>query len=438
MPLRPLRPLLAGLLVGLLAAAPLPAAAEGVAIALLTERTGPAAATGIPLANGFADYLTMLNQRDGGLGGQRVTVTECETGGNLERGLACYEEARRAGAVAINPGGVDLALALLGRSAADRIPLVSVPAGPALAAAGQRFPYAFAPPATAWDGLTVALAFLTNAPEGLEGRRVAYLHRDTPAGRDPVPVMEGLAGELGFSLRSYALPEPPEGAGIWRGVKAASPDILILDGSAGLAGDPVGDARAAGIPLNRVIALGSPSAEALRQAGPAARGFREITWHAATDSFPAFDQIDLLAIDAGLSRTEKDEATGLLYNRGVYAAVVTAEGIRNAQRRARGEPLDGDAVRRGLEAVQIDGARWKELGLTGFAATLRLSCGDHSGHLAGLVLEWNGAKWVQVSDKIAPLRQRLRPRLEAAARAFVEGAAAGGPWPERPEPCERS
>ncbi|MFE1600915.1 ABC transporter substrate-binding protein [Methylobacterium sp. ID0610] len=441
-----IRHVLSSVLAGALlaASAPRAGAADDLAVALLTERSGPAAASGEALANGFADYFTMLNQRDRGVGGRRIAVIECETGGEIERGQACYAAAKERGAVSINPGGADLALALLGPSAADRIPLVSVAAGPSVAALGRVFPYAFSPPATVWDGLTVALAYLIDeldGPEGLQGRRIAYLHRDSPAGRDPIRMLEGLAEEFGFTLRSYALPDAPgEGTpDAWRAVKAASPDYLLLDGSAGLAGDPVTEAASAGIPLGRVIALGGPGVEALRRAGPAARGFKEITWHAATDSFPAFDQMDLLAIDAGLSRTEKSQATGLLYNRGVYAAVIVAEGIRNAQRLTGGRELDGDAVRRGLEALNLDGARWKELGLTGFAASLRLSCANHSGHLAGLVVEWNGAKWVTASDKIAPLRQRLRPRLDAAAKAFVARAAeAGQPWPERPDPCDRT
>jgi hypothetical protein len=35
-----------------------------------------------------------------------------------------------------------------------------------------------------------------------------YLHRDSPAGREPVPVMRALAAEAGLAFRAYALPEP--------------------------------------------------------------------------------------------------------------------------------------------------------------------------------------------------------------------------------------
>ena len=44
-------------------------AQEGTFIPLLTYRTGPFAVSGTPIANGMHDYFTMLNERDGGIGG---------------------------------------------------------------------------------------------------------------------------------------------------------------------------------------------------------------------------------------------------------------------------------------------------------------------------------------------------------------------------------
>ena len=38
----------------------------------MTYRVGPFAAIGTQNANGFVDYLTMLNERDGGIGGVKI------------------------------------------------------------------------------------------------------------------------------------------------------------------------------------------------------------------------------------------------------------------------------------------------------------------------------------------------------------------------------
>ena len=43
--------------------------AQGIFVPLLVYRTGPFAPSGIPIANGFVDYFTLVNERDGGING---------------------------------------------------------------------------------------------------------------------------------------------------------------------------------------------------------------------------------------------------------------------------------------------------------------------------------------------------------------------------------
>ena len=57
----------------------------------LHYRTGPFAAGGIPFSDGYQDYFTLLNQRDGGIGGVPIRIVSCETAYNTERGVECYE-----------------------------------------------------------------------------------------------------------------------------------------------------------------------------------------------------------------------------------------------------------------------------------------------------------------------------------------------------------
>ena len=60
-------------------------AAKGIYVPLFTYRTGPFAGSGIPNANGMHDYLMMLNERDGGVGGVPLIIEECETGYNTKK-----------------------------------------------------------------------------------------------------------------------------------------------------------------------------------------------------------------------------------------------------------------------------------------------------------------------------------------------------------------
>src|SRR6516225_8857293 len=63
----------------------------------LVYRTGPYAPNGIPFADGYADYLDMLDARDGGVGGVKITYEECETSYNNDKGVECYERLKNKG-----------------------------------------------------------------------------------------------------------------------------------------------------------------------------------------------------------------------------------------------------------------------------------------------------------------------------------------------------
>ena len=48
----------------------------------------------IPIANGMHDYLAMLNERDGGIGGVKINIEECETGYDTKKGVECWESVK--------------------------------------------------------------------------------------------------------------------------------------------------------------------------------------------------------------------------------------------------------------------------------------------------------------------------------------------------------
>ena len=93
------------LVVVILAAGPLSGTAlaqpKGVFIPLLVYRTGPYAPSGIPVANGLADYYTLINERDGGINGIKLAWEECEFQYDTKRGVECYERLRGKGAVLV-------------------------------------------------------------------------------------------------------------------------------------------------------------------------------------------------------------------------------------------------------------------------------------------------------------------------------------------------
>jgi hypothetical protein len=60
-------------------------------VPITSYRTGPYGVNGAPAANGFVDYLKMINARDGGVGGVKLAWEECETAYKPDRFIECYE-----------------------------------------------------------------------------------------------------------------------------------------------------------------------------------------------------------------------------------------------------------------------------------------------------------------------------------------------------------
>src|ERR1700750_1542517 len=122
----------------------LPAQAQdSIYVPLLTYRTGPFAGSGIPIANGMHDYLDMLNERDGGIGGVRLNIEECETGYDTQKGVECYEATKTKHPLVYNPWSPGITLALIPHAAVDHIPILSMAYGLSAAADGRVFPWVF-------------------------------------------------------------------------------------------------------------------------------------------------------------------------------------------------------------------------------------------------------------------------------------------------------
>jgi branched-chain amino acid transport system substrate-binding protein len=69
----------------------LPAHADRQFFPLQSYRVGPYAAGGTGFFGGFIDYLNLINIRDGGVGGVKLTWEEGETQYEVERGVEVYE-----------------------------------------------------------------------------------------------------------------------------------------------------------------------------------------------------------------------------------------------------------------------------------------------------------------------------------------------------------
>ena len=120
----------------------------------LVYRSGPYAPNGIPFANGYGDYLRLVNERDGGINGVKITTEECETGYATDRGVECYERLKGkgpTGAALFVPLSTGITYALMDKALADKIPLLTSGYGRSESADGNVVRWAFPILGTYWD-----------------------------------------------------------------------------------------------------------------------------------------------------------------------------------------------------------------------------------------------------------------------------------------------
>jgi branched-chain amino acid transport system substrate-binding protein len=417
-------------------------AQDTIYVPLLTYRTGPFAGSGIPIANGMSDYLTMLNERDGGIGGVKIDIEECETGYDTKKGVECYEQVKAKNPVVVNPYSTGITLQLIPKAAVDKIPVLSMAYGLSASADGQNFPWIFNPPATYWDGLSMIIKYIAEKEGGLDklkGKTIGYIFFDGGYGREPIPMLEQFAKDFGFTVKQYPVPvaEMQNQSGLWLNVRRDRPAWMIMWGWGAMNPTAIKEAAKIHYPMDKFIGIWwSAGEDDARGGGTDAKGYLALNLHGVGTDYPAMQDIMKYVIDKGKSQVDKSKVGEVLYNRGVFNQVLVAEAIRNAQRITGKKVVTGEDVRRGFESLKIDAARWKELGLEGFAAPItNVSCSDHNGHHGAYIMQWDGAKWLKVSDWIMPMKDKVRPMLEAASKDYV---SKNQPWPQRTEACDRS
>jgi branched-chain amino acid transport system substrate-binding protein len=313
--------------------------------------------------------------------------------------------------------------------------------GLSASAIGNDFPWIFNPPATYWDGLSMIFRYVGGKEGGLEklkGKTIGFIFFDGGYGREPLPLLHQFAKDYGFTVKEYPVPpaDMQNQSGLWLNVRRDRPNWMIMWGWGAMNPTAVQEAAKTGYPLDHFVGIWwSGSEDDARPAGPGGKGYLSLNINAVGANFPAIQDIIKYVVDKGKSQTPKDKVGENFYNRAILNAVIVAEGIRNAQSLTGKKDITGDEMRRGLESLRVSEARFKEIGLPSFAAPFSVNCTDHNGHHAAYMQQWDGSKWVKVSDWIEPMKDKVMPLLDAAAADYV---GKNQPWPKRTETCDKS
>lgn len=390
----------------------------------LSYRTGPYAAGGIPFADGYADYFTMLNERDGGIGGIMTKVPECETGYNTEKGVECYESTKGEGALVYQPLSTGITYQLIPKVTADGIPLHTMGYGRTSAANGKVFSHVFNYPANYWNGASVAINHLLETNGGdIKGKKVALVYHNSAYGKEPIRTLEELSAKHGYELSLLPVDHPgQEQKSQWLQIRRDKPDYVIMYGWGVM--NQVAIQEAANIRFNMENFIGiwwSGAEHDVTPAGDAANGYKSVTFHNVGSDFPVFDDIKAHVVDKGLAAGAGDQIGTVLYNRGMYAAMLAAEAAKKAQEIHGTAQITPAMMRDGMEALEITEEGMTALGMPNFGPSFAVSCENHGGPGLGGITQWNATdkKWNLISDFGPSDMDVILPLITADSEAFA-------------------
>jgi branched-chain amino acid transport system substrate-binding protein len=289
--------LMAAVLAGLVGVAAVAAGEQFIPV--LGLREGALKALGIPATNGFIDYLTLLNERDGGIHGVPLVWEECETVYDVARGVECYERLKGKGSTgaAVFPlSQTPLVNALIERATHDQIPLLAVGSGRSDAADGRVFPYVFNPPSNWWSQNTAKIRFIGQQVGGmaqLKGLKIARVYHDSAYGKETIPILDTQAAQYGFAVQHLAVKPPGlDQKATWLRVQVAQPDWVILRSTGVMTSTALKEAAQIGFPRDKIVGPHPACTEQdMMPAGEAAMDYICATLYGTGRNFPLIQDI---------------------------------------------------------------------------------------------------------------------------------------------------
>ncbi len=409
-----------------LVATPVQAQAKEQFFPLLSYRTGPYAPNGIPWANGKQDYLKLINARDGGINGVKITFEECETGYATDRGVECYERLKgRPGVSVFDPQATGITFALTEKVPVDKVPLITLGYGLSIAQDGMAFKWNFPLMGSYWTGADILVQHLGKKEGGmdkLKGKKIALVYHDSPFGKEPIPVLQERARMHGFELQLIPVTAPGvEQKSAWLQVRQSHPDYVMLWGWGVMNSTALKEAQATGYPRDKIYGVWWAGAEPdVKDVGEGAKGYNALALNTSGTQPKVIQDILKYVHGKNQGSGPKDEVGQVLYTRGVIISMLSVEAVRRAQERfGKGKVMTGEQVRWGMENLALDQKRLEALGFNGIMQPLSTSCADHMGSTSARVQTWDGSKWNFSSDFIQADEQILKPMIKAGADKYL-------------------
>jgi branched-chain amino acid transport system substrate-binding protein len=297
---------------------------------------------------------------------------------------------------------------------------------------GGVFEWIFNYPATYWDGASHAITHILNENDGdISGHKIALVYHNSAYGKEPIRTLEELAKKHGFNLTLLPVDHPgQEQKSQWLQIRRERPDHVLMWGWGVMNQVAIQEASNIRYPMENFIGIWwSGSENDVLPVGDGANGYKALTLANPGADYPIFEDLKTYVYDKGMAAGAGDQGGTVLYNRGMYAAMLAAEAAMTAQKIHGTADITPAMMRDGMEALVITEARMTELGLPGFGPAFTVSCENHGGSGLAKVQQWDAvaSKWNLVSDWIESDKDVIEPLImeDSAAYAAENNIAMG-------------
>ena len=405
-----------------------PAYAEDQYLPLQVYRQGPYAAGGTGFFGGMIDYMNLINMRDGGVNGVKLTWSECETGYEVEKGVECYQRMKdhKPTPGVWTPLSVGISYAMTDKITADQVPLTTINHGRTESSDGRVFKYMFpllTNSGSETSGLVQYIGSKVGGMDKLKGKKVVILFHGSPYGKETTPLLKQLGEQYGFEVKDIEVPHPgAEQGSQWLQIKEYKPDYVILRGWGIMNPVAMKTARKTGFPVDHIVGnIWSNSEEDVKPAGEAGNGYVAITTQTSGTESKVLQEIVKTVYGAGKGDLADKTRVGSVYhNLGIVNGILTVEAMRIAQAKFGNRMLTGDEFRWGFEHLKLDEAAVEKIGAKGLFHSINVTCENHESDGLLIFQQWDGTKFKPVTDWIKPDWAMLRPIIEKASAAYAK------------------
>ena len=363
-------------------------------------------------SQGQRDYFSLVNER-GGVGGWKISADIVDTGNAPQRGIEAYERFKRDGVVLIDPLSTPVSRALVSRVLQDKINMVTMVSGRSDAADGSVFPYVLPLSPSYWSQAAALVEYMGQQDKGLKDKKIAFVHIDTPFGREPLPLLQELAKRRGFELLTFPYAPPGnEQSATWTQVRRAKPDWTIIWG--GGVGQTVSlkEALRNGIAPDRIASVIWLSESDMKVVGPEqVKGVLKFEGAAGGREPKVIQDILREVVAKGKGAGAQELVGTTYYNIGVMSGAIMVEGVRRALEITKGSAVTAETLNEGLRSIA---------GFTadGLIPPLTTSRTDHQGGGRGRVAQWDGKRWVAKTDWLAADQDVVWQLIKASSAEF--------------------